>query len=80
VIRKNAAAAALVAIAWLGASPVAAANKDMERLQMQVFYQVGKDWHYRKEERRWVSINDVSAWYRCSLRNGKVLKEQFHIR
>jgi len=36
VIRKNAAAAALVAIAWLGASPVAAANKDMERLQMQV--------------------------------------------
>ena len=46
----------------------------------QVFYQVEKDWHYRKEERRWVSINDVSSWYRCFLRDGKVAKEKFHIR
>jgi hypothetical protein len=52
----------------------------LEGKGMQVFYQVGKDWHYRKEERRWVSINDVSAWYRCGFRNGKVVKEQFHIR
>src|SRR5512139_3156142 len=46
----------------------------------QVFYQVEKDWHYRKEERRWVSINDVSSWYRCGTKNGKVVKEKFHIR
>lgn len=29
---------------------------------MQVFYQVDKDWHYRKQERRWVSMNDDSGW------------------
>jgi hypothetical protein len=46
----------------------------------QVLYQVEKDWHYRKEERRWVSMNDVSAWYRCSLKEGRIAKEKFHIR
>ncbi|HWW92406.1 MAG TPA: hypothetical protein VN375_03490, partial [Vicinamibacteria bacterium] len=46
----------------------------------QVLYQVEKDWHYRKEERRWVSMNDVSAWYRCSLKDGRIAKEKFHIR
>ncbi len=46
----------------------------------QVLYQIEKDWHYRKEERRWVSMNDVSAWYRCSARNGRVVKEKLHIR
>ncbi len=46
----------------------------------QVYYQVEKDWHYRKEERRWVSINDVSSWYRCSLQDGRVVKEKFHMR
>ena len=52
----------------------------LEGKGMQVFYQVEKDWHYRKEERRWVSINDVSYWYRCSVREGRVVKEKFHIR
>jgi hypothetical protein len=47
---------------------------------LQVFYQVEKDWHYRKEERRWVSMNDVSSWYRCERRNGRVVKTKFHIR
>jgi hypothetical protein len=46
----------------------------------QVLYQIEKDWHYRKEERRWVSMNDVSAWYRCSSRQGRVVKEKLHIR
>jgi hypothetical protein len=47
---------------------------------LQVFYQVEKDWHYRKEERRWVPMNDVSAWYRVRLRDGKLEKSKFHIR
>ena len=47
---------------------------------LQVFYQVEKDWHYRKEERRWVPMNDVSAWYRCRMRDGRVVKDKFHIR
>jgi hypothetical protein len=46
----------------------------------QVLYQIEKDWHYRKEERRWVSMNDVSSWYRCSTREGRVVKEKLHIR
>ncbi len=46
----------------------------------QVLYQIEKDWHYRKEERRWVSMNDVSSWYRCSSREGRVVKEKLHIR
>lgn len=28
----------------------------------QIFYQIEKDWHYRREERRWVSLNDKSCW------------------
>jgi len=52
----------------------------LERRGSQVFYQVEKDWHYRTEERRWVPMNDVSAWYRCKRRNGRVLKTKFHIR
>ncbi len=37
----------------------------------QIFYQVDKDWHYRKEERRWVSINDRSNWQVMERRNGR---------
>jgi len=46
----------------------------------QVFYQVEKDWHYRKEERRWVAINDVSSWFRCRMRDGRMVKDRMHIR
>ncbi|HEY7514278.1 MAG TPA: hypothetical protein VIC87_07360 [Vicinamibacteria bacterium] len=52
----------------------------LEARALQVFYQVEKDWHYRKEERRWVPLNDVSAWYRCRRKEGRVVKEKFHIR
>jgi len=46
----------------------------------QVFYQVEKDWHYRKEERRFVSMNDVSSWFRCRFRDGRMVKDKLHIR
>ncbi|HET8646961.1 MAG TPA: hypothetical protein VFO85_15810 [Vicinamibacteria bacterium] len=52
----------------------------LERRQTQVFYQVEKDWHYRKEERRWVPMNDLSAWYRCRREKGRLVKTKFHIR
>lgn len=48
--------------------------------RLQVLYQVEKDWHYRKEERRWTSMNDQSAWYRCRKVGGKLVKAKFHIR
>jgi hypothetical protein len=52
----------------------------LESAGVQVFYQVEKDWHYRKEERRWVAMNDLSSWYRCQRVDGRVSKSKFHIR
>ena len=52
----------------------------LEGKSLQMFYQVEKDWHYRKEERRFVPLNDLSAWYFCEKKNGKLLKSKFHIR
>jgi hypothetical protein len=52
----------------------------LEGRGVQVFYQVEKDWHYRKEERRWVAMNDVSSWFRCRMRDGRMLKDKLHIR
>jgi hypothetical protein len=52
----------------------------LEAKGAQVFYQVEKDWHYRKEERRWVAMNDVSSWFRCRLRDGRMVREKLHIR
>jgi hypothetical protein len=47
---------------------------------VQMFYQVEKDWHYRKEERRFVPMNDVSSWYRARRVGGRVVKQKYHIR
>ena len=52
----------------------------LEGKGLQVLYQVEKDWHYRKEERRWVPMNDVSSWYRCQTKKGRVVKTKLHIR
>jgi hypothetical protein len=52
----------------------------LEAKGLQVFYQVEKDWHYRKEERRFVPLNDSSSWYRATRKNGRVLRSKFHIR
>jgi len=52
----------------------------LEGKGLQVLYQVEKDWHYRKEERRWVPMNDLSAWYRCQIKNRKVTKTKVHMR
>jgi hypothetical protein len=43
-------------------------------------YQNDKDWHYRKEERRWVPMNDHSSWRRFGMKGGKVVQTPFHIR
>jgi hypothetical protein len=46
----------------------------------QIYYQVDKDWHYRKEERRWIATNDKSGWQRVTLKNKKWVPETFYIR
>ena len=46
---------------------------------IQVYYQNDKDWFYRTEERRWITMNDNSSWRRISRENGKLKKTVLHI-
>ncbi len=46
----------------------------------QIYYHVDKDWHYRKEERRWIVTNDKSGWRRVTLKDEKWTPEQFAMR
>ncbi len=46
---------------------------------VQIYYQTDKDWHYRQEERRWVSLNDKSSWRRVQLVGRKPVTSVFHI-
>ena len=52
----------------------------LELIGRQVFYQVDKDWHYRKEERRWVAMNDEFCWYLCTQRGARWRREPFFVR
>jgi hypothetical protein len=52
----------------------------LEIVERQVFFEVDKDWYYRKEERRWVPMHDESAWYLCTRRQGKWRPIRLHIR
>jgi len=47
---------------------------------LQVFYQNDKDWHYRTEERRWVTLNDKSGWRKAETIKGKTVVSVLHIR
>lgn len=51
----------------------------LEATGLQVFFQNDKDWHYRKEERRWVTLNENSSWHRAELVKGKVVSSVYHI-
>ncbi|MBI1826637.1 MAG: hypothetical protein HY287_13395 [Planctomycetes bacterium] len=39
---------------------------------VQLYYQNDKDWHYRREERQWVTLNVESCWYQCTMKNGRM--------
>lgn len=52
----------------------------IEARGIQVLYQVDKDWHYRKEERRWVSLHDESSWRRIEMQGDKMTSSILHIR
>ena len=47
---------------------------------IQIYYQEDKDWYYRAEERRWISMNDNSSWIKNIITKGKQKKSIFHIR
>lgn len=52
----------------------------LERGDCQLYYQVDKDWHYRKDERRWVTMNDKSGWHRVDRQGRRWVNRQFFIR
>jgi hypothetical protein len=52
----------------------------LEIRDCQIYYQIDKDWHYRKEERRWIATNDKSGWQRVTLKNKRWVPETFYIR
>ncbi|MCK4576656.1 hypothetical protein KAU34_09635 [candidate division WOR-3 bacterium] len=52
----------------------------LEGKDVQFYYQVDRDWHYRTEERRWVSLNDNSSWRKIEIKDGKMVKSKHHIR
>jgi hypothetical protein len=52
----------------------------LETVGIQVYYQNDKDWHYRTEEKRWVSMNDNSSWRKIEKVGSKTVRSVFHIR
>jgi hypothetical protein len=52
----------------------------LEHTNRQIYYQVDKDWHYRKDERRWVTLNDKSAWHQVEKAGNRWLDKTFFIR
>ena len=47
---------------------------------LQILFQNDKDWHYRTEERRWVTLNDKSSWRKVEVVKGKSVVSTFHVR
>ena len=46
---------------------------------IQIYYQEDKDWFYRIEERRWLTLNDNSSWRRIERVDGKTKRSVLHI-
>ena len=46
---------------------------------LQVFYQHDKDWFYRSDERRWITMNDHSSWRKIERAGGKLRRSIMHV-
>lgn len=46
---------------------------------MQIFFQQDKDWFYRSEERRWITLNDESSWRKNEYVDGEIKLSILHI-
>lgn len=51
----------------------------LEGQDVQVFYQHDKDWFYRSEERRWITMNDESSWRRIERQRGKLRRSIMYV-
>ena len=50
----------------------------LESTNFQVFFQHDKDWFYRSEERRWITMNDNSGWRQIERISGKLRQSIMH--
>jgi hypothetical protein len=50
-----------------------------EAAGIQIYYKQDKDWFYRMEERRWITLNDNSSWRRLEQVEGKTEESILHI-
>ena len=50
-----------------------------ETKSLQVYFQQDKDWFYRSEERRWITMNDHSSWRKMERIRGKLSKSVMHL-
>ncbi|HPE60446.1 MAG: hypothetical protein KDI15_02480 [Thiothrix sp.] len=46
---------------------------------IQIYFQQDKDWFYRTEERRWITLNDSSSWRRVERVQGRLKRSVMHI-
>jgi len=51
----------------------------IETKDLQLYYQVDKDWQYLQEERRWKGLNNQSGWRKLEQVKGKIITTRFHI-
>jgi hypothetical protein len=51
----------------------------LEASRIQICFQQDKDWFYRAEERRWITMNDKSSWRRIQAVGRKVHRSTLHI-
>jgi ElaB/YqjD/DUF883 family membrane-anchored ribosome-binding protein len=51
----------------------------LEGDKTQVFFQHDKDWFYRAEERRWITMNDNSSWRKMQRVGGKLVRSIMHV-
>lgn len=51
----------------------------LECKNLQVFFQQDKDWFYRGEERRWITMNDNSSWRKIERVRGKLRRTIMHV-
>jgi len=51
----------------------------LEGKGLQIFFRNDKDWFYRSEERRWITLNDNSSWRRMERINGELRQSVIHV-
>jgi hypothetical protein len=50
-----------------------------ESTGVQIYYKQDKDWFYRNEERRWITLNDNSSWHRIESSGKRIKRSLMHI-